>query len=184
MASPAKDPGLAAAGGGSRRTEEGVGQGRPPSGGLPGRRTEADRKKIDDLIQKAVFENNGSDSLAAGRELVAMGLKAAPRLLNVFYTVKVGEGFDSQEGKMKASVADSLLRKIDGYMERKRRVKRADQGDVRPEVGGVHREDVAGWWDTEAYKKPEKPYDARYDDNPDGPAMEDEAAGMVVGDRR
>jgi len=130
--------------------------------------TPEERAKIDELIQKAVFENAGSDSRIAGNELVAMGVKAAPRLINVFSTVKMGEGFTDPQGRIKCAVAENLLRRIDGYIERKVGPKNTPlKGQSDP--GWVERctRYWISWWDSEKYKTPEKPWDERIDGNRD-----------------
>ena len=144
--------------------------------------TPEERTKIDELIQKAVFENAGSDSRIAGAELVAMGIKAAPRLINVFSTVKMGEGFEDRLGKIKVAVAEGLLRRIDGYIERSLSPKNTPlkgQSDTKW-VERCTRYWIA-WWVNGKYKTPQKPWDERIDGNredaPDGPAK-DGGTGM------
>jgi hypothetical protein len=132
-----------------------------------------ERTKIDELIQKAVFENSGSDGRLAEDELVKFGVKAAPRIINVFSTVKMGAGFDDRLGKIQASVADRILRRIDGYIERSVSAKMTP---IKPQSDHGWVEKVArnwiAWWDNEKYKTPQKPWDERID----GAAIE--AAGM------
>lgn len=140
-----------------------------------------ERTKIDQLVQTAVFENAGRDSQLAGDELVTMGVKAAPRLINVFSTVKMGVGFDDRLGKIQCSVADQLLRRIDGYIERSlspRNTPLKGQSDTKW-VEKVARYWIS-WWDSEKYKTPQKPWNERIDGNredaPEGGGMADEAA--------
>lgn len=141
--------------------------------------TPEERQKIDDLVNKAVFENSGSDSRAAGHELVGLGMKAAPRIINAFTTIKNGEGFDSQQGRIKAGVADQLLRKIDGFMEKKKKIKTTIKATSDTKWAESTAKTWIAWWDSGTWKHPEKPYDPRYDDNPDAPpAMSEEPAPM------
>jgi hypothetical protein len=127
--------------------------------------TADEQKKIDELIDKAVFQDLGRDSTDAGKELVTIGQKSMPRLINVFATVNAKEGLGTLEGNKKAAIADGLLRRIDGYQERVRKVRQP----IRPVsdkdfVVGVAR----GWnlyWDKEFWKKePNKPWDPRVDE--------------------
>ena len=105
--------------------------------------TPEERTKIDELMQKAIFENAGSDSREAERQLVAIGMKAAPRLINVFSTIKMGEGFDDRIGKIGCSVADGILRRIDGYIERSLSPKNTP---IKPQSETTWVEKVARYW--------------------------------------
>ena len=126
--------------------------------------TAEEKAQIDQLIQKAIFESGGADSRDAGRALVALGYKAAPRLINVFHTVKTGEGFDDIQGRMKAGVADGLLRKIDGYQERMRRNKSAIKATSDAKFAESTAKGWVLWWDNGVWKdKPQKPWDERID---------------------
>lgn len=144
--------------------------------------TPDERTKIDALIQTAVFENSGSDGRLAEDELVKLGVKAAPRIINVFSTVKMGAGFDDRLGKINASIADRILRRIDGHIERS--VSRL-MTPIKPQSDHAWVEKVArawiAWWDNEKYKTPQKPWDERIDgsanDAPAGGSMDD-PAGM------
>jgi hypothetical protein len=125
--------------------------------------TDAEKQKIDDLIKLAVFENAGRDSLEAGEALVAMGLKAAPRLINVFHTVQTTDGFDSRLGLVKAGVADGLLRKIDGAIDRQKQRPTRIMPASKPDYAqGVAKRWVR-WWDSDGWKTPQKPWDERID---------------------
>ncbi len=126
-----------------------------------------DKARIDELVQKAVFENAGRDSRDAGHELVSKyGLKAAPRLINVFATVSMGEGFGDIQGRMKCGVADAILRRIDGYIERKKspRVTPIKATSDAKWVEKVARYWTA-WWLNGEWKTPNKPWDDRVDGN-------------------
>jgi hypothetical protein len=137
--------------------------------------TDAEKHKIDDLINVAIFQNSGADGRRAQAELVTLGVKAAPRLINVFYTVKNAEGFTGREGNSKAQVADAILRKIDGHIERRgspRLTPIRHSSDERHTTGIVKRWYM--WWDNKLYLDPRKPWDERVDGNredaPDKPA--------------
>lgn len=126
-----------------------------------------DKAQIDALIQKAVFENAGRDSRDAGHELVSKyGMKAAPRLVNVFATVSMGEGFGEIQGRMKCGVADGLLRRIDGYIERK---KSPRVTPIKAQSDAKWVEKVArywtAWWLNGEWQTPNKPWDERVDGN-------------------
>jgi hypothetical protein len=73
---------------------------------------------------------------------------------------------------MEAGIADGLLRKIDGYMERVRK----KQPQIKAHSTAGYAETTArmwvAWWDAGAWKAPQKPWDPAVD----GP-LEDEAAG-------
>lgn len=126
--------------------------------------TDDEQRQIDQLIQKAIFESGGADSRDAGKALVALGYKAAPRLINVFHTVKTGEGFDELQGRVKASVADGLLRKIDGFQERLRRNKTQIKATSDAKFAEATAKGWMLWWDTGTWKdKPQKPWDERID---------------------
>ncbi len=126
--------------------------------------TPEEQAQIDQLVQKAVFENAGGDSRDAGKALVALGYKAAPRLINVFHTIKSGEGFDDLQGRMKAGVADGLLRKIDGFQERTRRNKNPIKATSDAKFAESTAKGWLLWWDTGVWKeKPQKPWDERID---------------------
>ncbi len=126
--------------------------------------TADERTQIDQLVQKAIFENAGAESRDAGKALVALGYKAAPRIINVFHTVKAGEGFDDLQGRVKASVADGLLRKIDGYQERLRRNKTQIKATSDAKFAESTAKGWVLWWDTGTWKdKPQKPWDERID---------------------
>jgi hypothetical protein len=128
--------------------------------------SEDERKNIDRLIDLAVFQNAGRDSKDAERQLVQMGIKAAPRLVNVFNTVKLQEGFENRLGKMKAGIADRALRSIDGYVDR------ASRGKVTlvtaasdPKFVETIAKRWSGWWENGYYKEPKKPWDERTEGN-------------------
>ncbi len=126
--------------------------------------TPDEQQKIDALIQKAVFENAGADSRRAETELVGIGVKAAPRLINVFFTVKSGEGFSTREGLMKCHVADSVLRRIDGWIERGNSPRNTPISAASDPVWAERIMKMwTKWWDDELYKKPLKPWDERVD---------------------
>ena len=130
--------------------------------------TPEEREKIDQLIQKAVFENAGADSRTAGHELVAIGMKAAPRLINVFSTVKMGEGFTDPMGRIKCAVAEALLRRIDGYIERSLSPKNPPiKGQSDPSWVDRCTRYWLSWWDSGKYQTPQKPWDERIDGNRD-----------------
>jgi hypothetical protein len=141
--------------------------------------TEDEKRKIDDLINLAIFQNAGADSKNAGTELVGIGVKAAPRLVNVFHTVKTSEGFGNREGNSKAQIADALLRRIDGHIERRGSPRLTP---IRFSSDEKHAISIAkrwvAWWDNKLYLDPRKPWDERVDGNredaPDKPA--DDAA--------
>lgn len=120
-----------------------------------------EKAQIDKLIQTAVFESAGADSRDAEKQLVAIGMKAAPRLINVFYTVKQSEGFEERLGKMKAAIADRILRKIDGYQERKRKSMSAIVAASDPKFVESSAKSWMLWWDNELWKNPMKPWDPR-----------------------
>lgn len=145
----------------------------PPPAGQRGQLRELDhhpdatadeRATIDRLLQMAVFENLGGDSRAAGNQLVAMGHKAMPRLINVFNTVRISEGFGDINGRVKASVADGLLRRIDGYQERVRKIRRSISATSDENwATGVARSWVT-YWDSGTWREnPHKPWDERID---------------------
>lgn len=145
----------------------------PPPAGQRGQLRELDhhpdatgdeRATIDRLVQMAVFENLGGDSRTAGNQLVAMGHKAMPRLINVFNTVRVSEGFGDINGRVKASVADGLLRRIDGYQERVRKIRRsiAATSDEAWAMGVA--KSWFAYWDGGTWREsPHKPWDERID---------------------
>jgi hypothetical protein len=130
--------------------------------------TPEEQAKIDALIKTAIFENSGSDSRVAGDELVKMGIKAAPRIIDVFNTVKSGEGYDDRMGRLKAQVADALLRRIDGYQERVKKSMPIRNTSNMNFAEGVAKSWIS-WWDNEYWKKnPLKPWDPRVDGAEDG----------------
>jgi hypothetical protein len=124
--------------------------------------TPEERQKIDELMKLAVFENAGSDSVAAEKALVEMGLKAAPRIVDTFATIKSTDTFENRMGLMKAAIADRMLRRIDGVIERKFNVKLTP---IRASSDPKHAEKIAKiwnwWWDVEEWKKGHKPWDEK-----------------------
>jgi len=131
--------------------------------------TAEEKARIDELVQKSVFENAGRDSRDAGHELVSkFGLKAAPRLVNVFATVSLGEGFADRMGRIKSSVADGLLRRIDGYIERKKSPRyTAIRGESDPKKVETIARFWTAWWLNGDWKTPNKPWDPKVDGNPE-----------------
>jgi hypothetical protein len=125
-----------------------------------------DRQKIDALVDLAVFENSGSDSRQAEEELIALGMKAVPRVVNVFFRVKsgeqTGEGFEDRMGRAKAAIADRILRSIDGYQERVRHVTPIRATSEQHFAAAVAASWIA-WWDADGWKHPQKPWDPRID---------------------
>jgi hypothetical protein len=125
--------------------------------------TPEERQKIDALIETAVFVNAGRDSTDAEKELVTIGLKAAPRIVNVFHRVKTSpEGFDTRLGLMKAAIADRMLRRMDGVIERRFSPKNTL---IHASSDPKHAEKIARWWnwwwDVEEWKKAHAPWDER-----------------------
>ena len=93
-------------------------------------------------------------------------MKAAPRLINVFATVSLGEGFGDIQGRMKCGVADALLRRIDGYIERKKSPRNTP---IKATSDPKWVEKIArywtAWWLNGEWKTPNKPWDDRVDGN-------------------
>ena len=141
--------------------------------------TADEKKHMDELVQTAVFEDAGADSIHAERDLVDIGIKAAPRILNVYNTVNAGEGFDKPSGAMKAAIADRMLRRIDGWFDRKNHG-RTPLLSARTEAKDILYIARAwfGWWDNEMWKKPVKPWDERAEGNRGEKAGGDEEGGM------
>ncbi len=141
--------------------------------------TAEDKARIDELIQKAIFESAGRDSRDAGHELVdKFGMKAAPRLINVFATVSLGEGFGDIQGRMKCGVTDSLLRRIDGYIERKKSPRNTP---VKATSDAKWVEKIArywtAWWLNGEWQTPNKPWNDRVDGNREDAADAPAAGG-------
>ena len=110
----------------------------------------------------------GRDSRDAERELIALGIKAAPRTINVFNTVKMDpkEGYEVRMGKMKVAIADRILRGIDGYVDRRsRRPVSLVTAASDPKFIETIARSWNGWWENGLYKEPKKPWDERAEGN-------------------
>jgi hypothetical protein len=76
-------------------------------------------------------------------------------------------------GLTKAGVADGLLRKIDGYMERRKSPLSQVKATSEPKYAETVAMRWCQWWDTDGWKTPQKPWDPRID----GAAAEAAEAG-------
>jgi hypothetical protein len=142
--------------------------------------TEDEKQQIDTLVQQAVFQDLGRDSQRAENKLVEIGVKAAPRLISVFGTVKAGETFEDKQGRKKCGVADSILRRIDGWLDRKSNgrlplIRAATQARDVEHIG----KQWYVWWENGLYKEPKKPWDERSEGNRgEGRAAPEDGASM------
>jgi hypothetical protein len=141
-----------------------------PAGGVGGIKTwptpddvsKEDQQRIDQALETAL-NDVGISQRQAEDALVKLGRKAIWRLVSEFKHIQDTETFDSRKGKMHAMITDRILRKIDGYMERKSGYRMS----INPESTLEYATGVAkkwnAWLETGQYKTELAPWDTRVD---------------------
>jgi hypothetical protein len=116
------------------------------------------RSQVEDAIQS--LYSGGRDANDAENFLVSKGRPICGRLISEFATLQKSPGFDNREGRSRASVIDHVLRKIDGWQERRWYEARGIMAASDPMfVMRVARRWNA-WWATGEWKShPRKPFD-------------------------
>lgn len=124
--------------------------------------TAEERARIDQALDTAV-NNVGVDQREAEALLVKLGVKAGWRLVSEFKHLQDTTSFEGRKGKVSAMIVDRILRKIDGFMEKRTGYHEC----INPESTLEYMTGVAkrwnDWLEKGYYKTPIPPFDPRVD---------------------
>ncbi len=124
---------------------------------------EATRPKVEEAIENLM--RGGRDGIEAADYLVGLGRPVAGRLISQFKVIEESPGLDSREGKSMLGAVDNVLRKIDGWIERRWEEEKRIQHFSTPSfVMGIMRR-WTYWWENDVWKDdPRDPWDPHVDD--------------------
>ncbi|MDJ0521188.1 MAG: hypothetical protein QNJ90_03855 [Planctomycetota bacterium] len=128
-------------------------------------------------VDKAIDEmyGGGRDGVEAGEWLVTQGRVIAGRLISEFRAIEESPGFDNRDGAGKAMVIDSVLRRLDGqierYWEERERIRAWGTYGSPRFIKRIARR-WTWWWIEDEWKlnprKPWDPFEDESDTTPDG----------------
>ncbi|MFM8385330.1 MAG: BRcat domain-containing protein [Planctomycetia bacterium] len=122
-----------------------------------------EKEKIERAVQMAIH-GAGRDMREAQDALVALDRKAIWRLVSEFKAIQDSGGFEDRQGLIKASIVDRVLRKIDGYMERKCGVREQIKAESSPDWALNVAKRWNGWLERGLWKTKLSPWDPRVDE--------------------
>lgn len=129
--------------------------------------TADERQQIDKAVD-TVLHDVGFALREAQGVLQKQGMKSVWRLISEFKVIHETKTFETKDGKQAAMIIDRELRRIDGYLERGRKL----MDTLSPESSPDYVMNVArswnGWLELGFYKNPMKPWDPRVDMADDG----------------
>ena len=127
---------------------------------------EETRAKVDECI-KALYLG-GRDATDAEEYLVGKGRPICGRLISEFKNISDSPGLDTKQGASLAGAIDAVLRKIDGWMERKWKELKPVRHSSHPNFTKRVAQRWTWWWANDEWKhEPRKPWDPFEDESDD-----------------
>ncbi|MDJ0520658.1 MAG: hypothetical protein QNJ90_01145 [Planctomycetota bacterium] len=119
---------------------------------------EATRVQVEEAIQN--LYRGGRDGNEAEDFLVSKGRIVCGRVISEFRAIEESPGFHDREGASRAGAIDTVLRKIDGVIERKFFEENRIRASSRPTFTLTIARRWTWWWKTEEWKNnPREPFD-------------------------
>jgi hypothetical protein len=128
----------------------------------------AEEKERIERALDTVINDTGRSAQEAEAALVELDRKAIWRVVSEFKTIQDSLTFENRKGLVNAMIVDRILRKIDGYMERKAGVKDRINPESSPDWATGVAKRWNGWLEKGYWKTKLAPWDPRVDEADEG----------------
>lgn len=142
------------------------------------------RTQVEEAI--AAVHAGGRDGIEAKDFLISKGRPVAGRIISEFKKISESPGFDNRDGASQAGMFDAILRKIDGWQERRFREQNQIRHMSREKFIMQIAQRWTAWWTSGEWKRnPRKPWDPFEDswDDVDGSKKKKKGKGQGFGKR-